>query len=52
MGSHIISYKKTNSSIIVDNNRGRMDTLFSVDESAELGITSYLVCLAREVEVE
>jgi len=35
-------------SIIVDNNRSRMDTLSSTGESAEPAITSYLACLVRE----
>ena len=31
--------------IIVDNNKSRIDTLSPVGESAELAITSYLVCI-------
>ena len=39
-------------SIIVDNNKGRIDTLSSTGELAEPAITSYLACLAREGRVE
>ena len=38
--------------IIVNNNESRIDTPPSTSESAELAITSYLVCLARKGRVE
>jgi len=34
--------------IIVNNNRSRMDTLPLIGKSAEPAITSYLTCLVRE----
>ena len=39
-------------SIIVNNNRSRIDNLPSISESTELAITSYLAYLAREEEVK
>ena len=38
--------------IIVDNNRGRINTLSSTNEITELAITSYLAYFAREGEIE
>ena len=38
--------------IIVDNNKRRIDTPPFVDESAEMAITGYLVCLARKEGVK
>ena len=38
--------------IIVDNNRGRINTLSSTNEITELAITSYLAYFAREGKVE
>ena len=38
--------------IIINNDGSRMNTLPFVGESAELAITSYLVCLAREERVK
>jgi len=50
-----ISYNiqwKDECSIIVNNNRSKIDILPFVDESAKLVITSYLACFTREKGVE